>query len=168
MAYQMPAQVLINRGNRFEWQPAATSGSYFDLPRVGRALASWDYDRDGKLDLVATHIDQPLAVLRNTTTTEGAWLELELIGTTSDRDAIGAYVEINAGDKKWTAAVTAGDGYECANERLLHFGVDRVQQVDQVTITWPNFTQETFGPFQTNSRQQVVEGIGSHAVPSEK
>ncbi len=157
MAYQMPAQVLINRGNRFEWQPAATSGKYFELPRVGRALASWDYDRDGKLDLVATHIDQPLAVLRNTTTTEGAWLELELIGTTNDRDAIGAYVEINAGDKKWTAAVTAGDGYECANEKIIHVGLGQAARVDEVIVNWPSGKTENFGPFDIRRRSQLIE-----------
>jgi tetratricopeptide (TPR) repeat protein len=160
-AYQMPAQVLINRGHHFEWQPAATSGPYFELPRIGRALASWDYDRDGKLDLVATHIDQPLAVLKNTTSTDGAWLELELVGTTSDRDAVGSFVEIHAGDKKWTAAVTAGDGYECANEKIIHVGLGQAARIDQVIVGWPSGKTETFGPLANGQRVQLIESTGN-------
>jgi hypothetical protein len=157
-AYQMPAQVLIHRGTRFEWQPAKVSGPYFETSRVGRALATWDFNRDGQLDLVATHIDMPLAVLKNTSTTQGSWLELELIGTRSDRDAVGAYVEVAAGDNRWTAAVTAGDGYECSNEKILHFGLGKTQRIDQVKIQWPNGVTEAVGPFDCGKRIQIIEG----------
>ena len=109
----------------------------------GASLA--DLDRDGDLDLVTTDFDGPLLVYENQTQT-GNRLLLKLVGTTSNRQGIGARVSIRTSDGQQTRVVTTAQGFMSSNESLVHFGLGDAS-VDAVTIRWPSgIVQELDGP----------------------
>ena len=95
-----------------------------------------DFNRDGKSDLLITHMGSPSALLVNQTETENHWLNFQLVGTESERDAIGAQVTVHAGDKVWANWIVGGDGYLCRNEATVSFGLGDVTSIDRVVVRW--------------------------------
>ena len=90
-----PNLLLTNGGTSF-------SGRTLPGAALHRGLAWGDFDRDGRVDLVVTRLNQPAQLLWNRTAGAGKWIELDLLGTTSNRDAIGAWVELETADgKQW-------------------------------------------------------------------
>jgi hypothetical protein len=99
----------------------------------------------------------PTALLINQTETKNHWLRVQLVGTESERDAIGARVDVHADDKVWTNWVVGGDGYLCRNEAALLFGLGSAPQVDSVVVTWPNGKSQTFGSMPANQDILLIE-----------
>ncbi len=81
--YQMKPQCLMAHGRRFELSEVQDDSGYWNSTYLGRVMAAFDFDRDGDLDVLVNHLDQPLAVLRSETQTEGHWIQLELVGVNS-------------------------------------------------------------------------------------
>jgi hypothetical protein len=156
--FQMPPQMLMSKGRRFELTEVGDDSGYWDEIYLGRAMATLDFDRDGSIDILIGHLDKPVALLDNQTETEGSWIQLELVGTVTERDAIGTRVVVTAGGEQFTHWVTAGDGYFCSDEPVLDFGLGNHQQVDRVEIFWPNREKQTFESLQPGHRYLVVEG----------
>ena len=156
--FQMPPQFLMNRGTHFELVSVDDDSGYWDQIYLGRSMAMLDYDRDGDSDLMINHLDKPLALLRDETRTEGQVLQLELIGTTSERDAIGAWVEVLVGGQTRTAWVTAGDGYLCSDEAIVEFGLGMATEVSRVVVHWPSGSEQTFADPLKPGRYLIVEG----------
>ncbi len=129
--FLMRPQFFSNRGDaRFEEATPATLGPWFATEQLGRGLAVLDWNRDGLEDFVVSHIDSPAALLTNRTGSAGRSLAVQLRGTQSARDAIGATVEVKSGDRTWTRQLTAGDGYQACNERRLVFGLGERTEID--------------------------------------
>ncbi len=164
MAFRMLPQILVHRGDRFELQVASLGGTYFERPNLGRGLATWDFNRDGLLDLVATHLDLPLTILQNVSAIDphrdGHWIELELVGTHADRDAIGTFVELQCGNENWTATVAAGNGFACANERVIHLGLGQHTVIDELRVTWPDGSVESHFSVVPDRRHRILQSIG--------
>ena len=76
------------------------TGPYFDTKHVGRGAAFGDIDNDGDIDIVVNHKDDAPALLRNDTKSKNHWIRLELRGTKSNRDGVGAKIEVEAGGTK--------------------------------------------------------------------
>jgi hypothetical protein len=102
-----------------------------------RGLAWGDFDRDGRVDLVVTRLNQPAQLLWNRTTAAGNWIELDLRGTKSNRDAIGAWVEVETADGKQWDRVAGSSGYGCSSSRRLHFGIGSATRATRVSVRWP-------------------------------
>ena len=147
--------VVQNVGS--ETEPNLQQG-YFDHPNIGRALAKLDWNRDGKMDLVASHLDRPAALLENQTVTSNNWLQICLVGTISERDGIGARVVAKTSEGLQTQWRTAGDGYFCSNEPVLSFGLGPARRCEQVTVHWPSGKQQTLQNVPCNRRYLIVEG----------
>lgn len=155
---EMPAQVILNREGRFA--PTATEAwsDYWQKPHVGRSVTKIDFNRDQRTDFIITHLDDPLALLENQTQISGNWLQLELIGTDSERDAIGTKVVLKAGNERWSEWITAGDGYLSCDQKLMDFGLGATSIVDRIEVHWPSGTTQKFNSIDTNHRLLIIEG----------
>jgi hypothetical protein len=126
---------LLNRGDGTFQEIGRPAGT--DLLTNSRGIALADFWNRGVLDVaVAANADRH-ALLRNEIEGGRHWLEVELTGTKSNRDAVGARVTAKAGGKILTREVTAGDGYASQSMLRLHFGLGAAAVVDELTIKWP-------------------------------
>ena len=155
---QMLPQLFRGGAGAFVLQETPSSGPYWQRKAVGRTLATLDWNRDGRMDLLANHLDQPIALLQNDSETQN-WLQLELVGVTSEREAIGAKVDIDAGGDHWTGWQVGGDGYMCSNEPVIHFGLGTVSAITQVEIDWPSGRTQLLPNLKPNHRYLVIEGV---------
>ncbi len=131
----------------FRGQPAArftelTSknvGPLFDELRLARGLALLDWNRDGRCDFVATDLERPVLLAVNTTVSTNHSFRLRLVGTQSSRDAIGSKIRVivDEGDER-VCQLTAGDGYESSNERMIEIGVGHSDRLKLIEIRWPS------------------------------
>jgi hypothetical protein len=127
-------------------------GPYFRARHVGRGLALGDFDNDGRPDLAFSNNAGPIGLLRNATKTENAWISLELVGAAgkSNRNAIGARVEIHAAQRQQTRFVHGGASYLSGHDRRLVVGLAKATSVDKVVVTWPSGTRQEFGELTPN------------------
>jgi hypothetical protein len=139
--YRQPAQLFWNRGSSrgvsFLPVPPEKAGAALFKPIVGRGSAFADIDGDGDLDVVMTQIAGPPMVLRNDQHLGHHWMRLKLIGTTSNRDAIGAWVKIRVGSQTLSRQVMPTRSYLSQSELPVTFGLGAATRVDDVIITWP-------------------------------
>ncbi|HUG71760.1 MAG TPA: FG-GAP-like repeat-containing protein [Pirellulaceae bacterium] len=156
---RMPPQYLRNAGGgQFEELTSESLGPYFQSRYFGRALAKLDWNRDGREDVCISHLDAPTALLTNTTPTTGNYLAVKLCGVTSNRDAIGAIVTVEAGERKWVQHVIGGGGYFVSNQRQILFGLANSESVDRLTINWPSGNVQTFKKLPVDQEVVIVEG----------
>ncbi len=154
--FTMQPQLFRGGMTGFNIQPSSKLSDYWQQPKLGRTLAKLDWNRDGKMDLIANHLDQPLALLQNESDT-GNWLQVELVGTVSEREAIGARIEVESGDQRWVSWQIAGDGYMCTNEPLIHLGLGSQKVIDRLTVHWPASESQVFENVSVNQRYLLVE-----------
>lgn len=120
--------------------------------RDARGVATADFDNDGDLDIVINNNPgdsgraelSRATLLRNNVGERRNWLAIELRGTESNRDAVGALVTVEASGQKFTRLVTAGSGFASQQSARLYFGLGDKTQVDAVTVRWPRGRTERF------------------------
>lgn len=157
--YQMPPEFYYNTGDgRFSLQSGSEVGPYFTRQFLGRSLTRWDWNRDGREDAVISNLDQPAALLTNTTAQHGRSLSLKLRGIDSSRDAIGTTVTLHLDRRKITRQLTAGDGYQASNQRLLVFGLSDSASVKQIDIAWPSGKLDSHADLEADAEYLVIEG----------
>ena len=100
----------------------------------------------------------PAALLTNTTQPHGHFLAVRLRGTESTRDAIGTVVHVETGERTLLRHVTAGDGYQASNERLLVFGAGSAPQVARLRIRWPSGLEQEWCELPIDREILCVEG----------
>ena len=155
IAYKMKPQIFRHEGNHFQLLDAQDE-SYWSKPALGRALASTDFDRDGRVDLIAGHLDSAVALLENQST-DGHFLQLVLVGTASERDAIGATLKVTTNQGQFVNCQTGGDGFLCTNEPLLDFGLGNATRVKSLEIQWPSGQTQVLSNLVIDQRYLVVE-----------
>jgi len=139
--YRQPAQLFWNRGASrgvsFVPVPPEKCGLDVFQPIVGRGSAFADIDGDGDLDVVMTQIAGPPLLLRNDQKLNHHWLRLKLVGTKSNRDAIGAWVKVRVGSQTLSRQVMAARSYLSQSELTISFGLGAASRVDEIVIAWP-------------------------------
>jgi len=113
-------------------------GPDFQLPRVSRGAALGDFDNDGDLDVLVSNNGQAPQLLRNDGGNKSHWLQILLIGTTSNRDGVGARIKVVAGDLVLSEQRKGGASYQSAHDPRVHFGLGNRETVDSVEIRWPS------------------------------
>src|SRR5438067_10946065 len=137
LRYREPVLLAHNTGHGFA-EVSAEAGSVFREAWVGRGMAVGDIDNDGRLDAVVTTNDGPLYVLRNETVTTNHWLILNLVGHKSNRDAIGAEVQVLTAKGLQMATVTTAGSYLSSSDKRVHFGLGKESVVQTIEIRWPS------------------------------
>jgi len=136
--------------------------------RDARGTATADFDNDGDLDVVINNNPgdsgraelSRATLLRNNVGERRNWLAVELRGTASNRDAVGASVTVEAGNEKFTRLVSAGSGFASQQSARLYFGLGDKAQVDVVTVRWPNGRIEKFAKQAARQLIRITEGSG--------
>ncbi len=155
--FQMPPQVLMASGNRYEQVEVDDPSGYFSGEYLGRALTMIDFDNDRSVDFLCGHLDAKLALLRNETKTSAHFLQLELVGSDTERDAIGVKIVVQAGGQSFSQWVTAGDGYFSSDQSVVDLGLGQVQSIESLTVLWPAGGQQSFSDLSLDQRYLVVE-----------
>ena len=160
VGHAQPPLLFQNLGNGRFQDIAAAAGADFARPRVGRGLAFGDFDRDGDVDLLMTTNNGPAALFRNDQLAGNRSLRVRLVGTKSNRDAIGAQVRIFHGGTTQSRMVKTGSSYLSQSELPVTFGVGRRDRVEKVVIEWPSGRTEEFPNVQSGRAYECVEGKG--------
>ena len=114
-----------------------------DRVEDGRGVATFDYDQDGHVDVALRNYKQPAQLLHNVGA--GAhWLEIKLVGTRSNRDAIGARIVLRSNGLRQMREVHAGSGYQSGSSLVQHFGLGPAAVVEQIHIRWPSGAESAF------------------------
>ena len=154
--FRMPHQLFQGGPAGFSLLKQHGAEPFFERPSLGRTVAVFDFQNDGDLDLVTNDLHHPVGVLQNESQA-GNWIQIRLIGIECERDAIGARVRVTlAGEEHWQWQ-TAGDGYMCNNEPVLHFGVGNLDEPAQVTIFWPGGQTQQLDGLKLGNRYTVVQ-----------
>jgi enediyne biosynthesis protein E4 len=119
------------------------AGPVLNTRSVARGACFADYDNDGKVDGYLVNLGAQGTLVHNVSSEVGHWLAVKLVGSKSNRDGIGARVEIVAGGKRQTAERVAGSGYLSQNEERLHFGLGSTATVDRLVVRWPSGREQT-------------------------
>jgi hypothetical protein len=122
----------------------------------GRAVAVADFDRDGQLDLLLQNFSSKVVLLMGLDA-PGNWLQIELEGTTSNRDAVGAVVTIETESGRQTRQVSRGNGFLACSSPVLHFGLATATAVERVEVRWPNGHRQILTNIDANQRLAVRE-----------
>lgn len=128
------------------------AGPAFDVKTVARGACFGDYDNDGKVDAFLVNLGAQGQLFHNVSTGTGHWIAVQLKGTKSNRDSIGARVEVTAGGKKQIAERIAGSGYLSQDDGRVHFGLGAATKVEKLTVKWPS------------GREQVLQNIALDRV----
>jgi hypothetical protein len=95
------------------------------------------------MDAFVVNLGGKGTLVRNVSTNTGHWIAIKLVGTKSNRDGIGARVEVFAGGKRHTAERVAGSGYLSQDDSRLHFGLGAAATVDKLIVHWPSGREQT-------------------------
>ena len=129
--------------------------------RVGRGTAFGDYDNDGDVDMFIVNNHGPAVLLRNEGGNRNNWLQVKLIGTKGNRDAVGARIRLKAGDRIQLREINAGASYLSFNSLTAEFGLARETTVDWIEVIWLGGDTERFAGVGINQRVVLTEGSGT-------
>jgi hypothetical protein len=156
--YREPPLLLANDGKGVFRNVSEQAGPVFQSRYLGRGLAVGDYDNDGGVDLVFTRLNDTPLLLHNNVGRLKPWIGVELEGTKSNRDAIGAKLTLTCGARKLVRWITGGASYLASHDRRVVFGLgDAPQALCKLDIRWPNGNAQTVAGLKVNEYQKVVE-----------
>ena len=169
--YREPIQLFRNnRDGTFE----NVSSALADLPAESRRGAAFgDINNDGNVDVVVINVGSPPSLFLNTNGNSNHKVLFQLVGTKSNKMAIGARVIVKSGELTQMNEVRAGGSYISQNDPRLHFGLGQQSKINQVDVRWPSGKTETLNDLAADWIYTVVEGRGiqrktplSHPTPS--
>jgi enediyne biosynthesis protein E4 len=160
VGYAQPPQLFLNDGNGKFHDVAASLGAEFNAPKVGRGLAYGDFDRDGDLDVLLTTTNGPAYLFRNDQLSGNKSIRFRLVGTKSNRDAIGATVKIFHGSSSQLRMVKGGSSYLSQSELPVTFGLGKRDKIDRLVIQWPGGRTEEYKNLAAGRSYVCTEGKG--------
>jgi hypothetical protein len=119
------------------------AGPVLSQRTTARGACFADYDNDGKVDAFVVNLGAKGTLVHNVSTNTGHWIAVKLVGTKSNRDGIGARVEVVSGARRWTAERVASSGYLSQDDARLHFGLGAAATIDKLIVHWPSGHEQT-------------------------
>ncbi|HEY6338907.1 MAG TPA: CRTAC1 family protein, partial [Candidatus Sulfotelmatobacter sp.] len=160
VGYAQPPQLFLNTGKGSFRDVAGEVAGGFDQPKVGRGLAYADFDRDGDLDVLLTTNNGPAYLYRNDQLNGNRSIRFRLVGTKSNRDAIGAMVRVFTAGMTQSRMVKGGSSYLSQSELPVTFGLEKRDRIDRVVIDWPSGRTEEYKNLASGRCYECTEGKG--------
>ncbi|MBC8352672.1 MAG: CRTAC1 family protein [Planctomycetes bacterium] len=160
-AYAMPPQLVRNLNAQRLTDVSASAGSYFQEDRLGRGVAVGDLDGDGDEDLVVTHLETPVELLRNDSEEFNGSCRLRLVGTSSSRQPLGCRVDVVIGEQRRTYWIPSGGSFQSASDTQLSIVSGQVGIIDDVTVHWPGQTAETWRDMPRTPLMTLLQDTGT-------
>ncbi len=155
VAYREPPLLLANDGSaRFTRTDA---GTIFRTGYLGRGMATGDFDNDGAVDIAFVSLNERPVLLHNEARPRGSWVGVHLRGSASNRDAIGARLELRVGSRKLTRWVTGGGSFLASHDRRIIFGLGSDGVPGELQIRWPSGRTQRVQSLAANRYHEIVE-----------
>jgi len=151
--YRLHNSVFLNRGDGTFLDQSDRVGAEFLTPRAHRGAAFADFNNDGKIDVAVSALGESAELWENVTPGDNTWLILQLTGSRSNRDGIGARIRVGNQYNHMTTAV----GYASSSNFGVHFGTGKLKQVDRIEIRWPSGKGQVLRDVKTNQVLRVHE-----------
>ena len=148
--------LLRNRGGKFS-EITKRGGPYFAEPHLARGAALGDLDNDGKTDIVVSHINEPVAVLRNIAPAGNHWLGVELAHK-DHADLVGTRVLLESAGRKQTRFIRGGGSYASSGDRRMVFGLGPADAIDRLTVIWSDGQQQEWTALAVDRYHMLVKG----------
>ncbi len=132
-------------------------GSYGETLHLARGVGFGDLDNDGRIDLVISHINDPVAILRGVGGHGRHWLGVQLIGK-GNADVVGARVELQVGKRTLTRFARGGGSYLSSGDRRLVFGLGEEGKVGRLSVTWPDGSKQPIEGLTVDRYHRIVQG----------
>jgi len=157
--FKTPRLIFRNLGNgRFE-ELIEEAGPGIAAAHSSRGCAFGDFDNDGDIDVLVMNMNEPPSLLRNDLSGANNWVKVRLIGTKSNRSAIGSRVTARYGERRQTQEVLAQSSFYSVDDRRLHFGLGAATTAE-LTIRWTNGGAETIRNVAAGQLVTIREGSG--------
>ncbi len=154
---KQPAVLYRNLGGGKFTEASRQLGSYHETNHLARGVGFGDLDNDGRTDLVISHVNEPVAVLRGIGGAGHHWLGVQLVGK-GHADVVGAKVQLVAGGRTQTRFAKGGGSYLSSGDRRHLFGLGDVSQPGRLTVTWPDGTKQHFDGLSADRYYRVTQG----------
>ena len=155
--YGQEDQIFENQGNGKFVDVSVDKGPYFKEALVGRGACFGDYDNDGDLDTYIVNLNDHGVFLRNDHGNDQNWLLVQLIGNTSNKDAVGARIKVVSGELSQTDQKKSSSGYLSQNDPRLHFGLANHDKVDLIKVEWPSGKTQQLENIKVNQLITITE-----------
>ena len=153
-----PPLLYENLSRRRFANRAEQTGGFFAKSHMTRGMAGSDLNRDGAVDLITSSLNEPSAVLANVPGPDRRWLEIDVIGTTSSRDPVGARVTVTTQLGRQFRQFRGGGSYLSTHSRRLHWGLGSAESVAKIDIVWPGGYHQVVESPPINSILVIIEG----------
>ena len=154
-------RILLRNNGKGKFEDVSTnSGPGITDRHSSRGYALGDFDNNGQIGALIMNMNEPPSLLRNTTKSTNHWLKLKLVGTKSNRSAIGASARVTAGAHRQRQDVISQSSFYSQNDLRLHFGLGAATQADEVEIRWPSGLREVHKNLKGDQILKIVEGMG--------
>ena len=157
VGYAQAPQLFLNDGHGKFRDVASAAGGGFSQPKIGRGLCHGDFDRDGDLDMLITTNNGPAFLYRNDQLAGNRSIRFLLTGTQSNRDAIGAHLQIEYAGLTQSRLVKSGSSYLSQSELSVTFGLGQRDRISRVVIQWPNGRVEDYKNLAAGQSYHCVE-----------
>jgi enediyne biosynthesis protein E4 len=153
--YKQPNSLFLNSGGgKFRDGSADAGADFRSTAAAHHGAAAADFNDDGRIDIAVSALGAAAELWENTTQRPGHWITLKLIGTKSNRDAIGARITIG----HQTRTVTTASGYVSSSDVRAHFGVGDTKTIDRIEIAWPSGTKQVLEKVAADQVLTITEG----------
>jgi hypothetical protein len=159
---QLPL-LLENDGNGHFTDTGHKGGQYFSTRRSGRGAAAWDYDNDGDMDIVVSHVDleATAALLRNDSPGDHHWLGITLLQANGTPALPGSRIVIQMGDRTLVRCHQPGNAYLSFSDPRVHVGLGTATGVDLLEVHWPDGVTDRFEHLAVDRYMEIRQGDGA-------
>ena len=157
-SYRQRSQVFLNVGGKTFRDIGVAAG--LTAEALSRGVAFGDYDNDGDVDVLVNNMEGPPALLRNDSGNENHWVQLHLIGTGKNQNAIGARVQIEGSGGTQIREIKSGGSYLSQNDLRAHFGLGGGTEIKEVKVRWPDGSLEVFSGVRADQCWVLRKGSG--------